>query len=93
VGCWSANAFWTFSAPWREHPAVAEYRADLALSHNNLGVWHWNTDQLDEAERAYREALNIRKALVEQDPSVSARKFSIAGRPLVAQASSKRWQS
>jgi tetratricopeptide (TPR) repeat protein/tRNA A-37 threonylcarbamoyl transferase component Bud32 len=52
-----------------EFPNRPEFRQDLAISHNNLGVLLRDTGRLKEAEAAHRDALAIRKQLAAEFPN------------------------
>ncbi len=54
-----------------DFPNRTNYRRDLALSYNNLGVLLRNTGRHKEAEVAYQNALAIRKQLREDIPSLA----------------------
>lgn len=41
---------------------------DLATTLNNLGVLHWNTNNLEQAEAEHKEALEIRRTLAQTNP-------------------------
>jgi tetratricopeptide (TPR) repeat protein len=49
---------------------VPEYRRDLAQIHTNLGILLKDTGRPKEAEAAYRDALELQKALAAQLPNV-----------------------
>jgi tetratricopeptide (TPR) repeat protein len=53
-----------------QHPAVLEYRRDLAKNHHNLGILLAELDQRAEAEAAYRAALKLQEELAAQHPAV-----------------------
>jgi tetratricopeptide (TPR) repeat protein len=53
-----------------EHPQVPEYRQELAMTHNNLGNLLQATGRVAEAEKAYRQALQLRERLVAEHPQV-----------------------
>jgi tetratricopeptide (TPR) repeat protein len=48
----------------REHPAERRYRSDLAGTLNNLGAAQSRGDQLRDAARAYREAIDLQSDLL-----------------------------
>jgi serine/threonine-protein kinase len=52
-----------------DFPGVANYRQELATSHNHLGILLQATGRLEEAEGAYRQALTLRKQLAADFPS------------------------
>ena len=51
-----------------DFPTRPEFRQDLAMSHNNLGLLLNATGRLTEAEAAYAEALAIKKQLAADFP-------------------------
>jgi tetratricopeptide (TPR) repeat protein len=53
-----------------DFPAVPEYRQDLAMSHNNLGLLLADLGKRTEAEAAYRQALALREKLAADFPAV-----------------------
>ena len=60
---------------------MPEYQNDLAVSHNNLGILYQDTGRAKEAEAAYKEALAIRKILVEKHPEVPEYQNRTSGQP------------
>jgi len=54
-----------------EHPQVPQYREELATTHNNLGGLLLVTRRLAEAEKAYRQALELYERLVAEHPQVA----------------------
>ena len=62
-----------------EFPAVPEYRRDLALSHNNLGILLSGLRKRPEAEEQYRKALAIQEKLVAEFPAVPEYRKDLAG--------------
>src|SRR5262249_33226377 len=56
----------------REHANVPEYQGDLAWSYGGLGLVYLDRGRLDEAEAAFREALDRREQLATANPTVSA---------------------
>jgi tetratricopeptide (TPR) repeat protein len=53
-----------------EHPQVPQYRQELAMTHNNLGLLLQATGRVAEAEKAYRQALQLYERLVAEHPQV-----------------------
>src|SRR5206468_11898775 len=49
-------------------PDVAEYRDDLATSHNGLGNISYSRKRVDDGERHYRTAIGLRERLVREHP-------------------------
>ncbi len=66
-----------------EHPQVPEYRQQLATTHNNLGLLLKATGRVAEAEKAHRQALQLREQLVAEHPQVVEYKVDL-GRVLGA---------
>jgi tetratricopeptide (TPR) repeat protein len=55
-----------------DFPAVSQYRADLAHSHNQLGGWLAKQGRSADAEAAFRAALKPQEQLVADFPTVLA---------------------
>ncbi len=62
----------------RDHPQVADYRARLALTHNNLGHLYDDTDQRARALHNFEEALKLRRALCAEQPEVPGHRADLA---------------
>jgi serine/threonine-protein kinase len=52
-----------------EYPGVADHRAELASSHNNLGLLLESLGRLPEAEQAYRQGLDLLRPLADEFPT------------------------
>jgi serine/threonine-protein kinase len=64
-----ARAQEIFAGLAAQHPAVPQYRQELAASHNNLGMLLHDARGLKEAENAYRSAVNVFRQLVVDFPT------------------------
>jgi eukaryotic-like serine/threonine-protein kinase len=53
-----------------DFPAVPDYRREMALSHNNLGIQLADLGKRAEAEELYRKALTIQEKLATDFPAV-----------------------
>ncbi len=67
-----------FAALAAEFPAVPEYRANLAVSHNDLGLLLNDLGNRAEAEEQYHRALVIREKLVAEFPAVPEYRAELA---------------
>src|SRR5262249_42749309 len=61
------------------YPAIPQYWSELASTRNNLGVLLADLGQGAEAEKAYREAAEIRRGLVREFPNVPAYAVELGG--------------
>jgi hypothetical protein len=53
-----------------EYPQVPQYRRELAGTHNNMGNLLQITGRAADAEKAYRQALQLQERLVAEHPQV-----------------------
>ncbi len=60
-------------------PAVPEYRGELAMTHNNLGILLADRGDGPEAEEQYRLAMDIQEQLASDFPDVPAYGISLGG--------------
>jgi tetratricopeptide (TPR) repeat protein len=69
----------------------ATYRPDVATTLNNLAVLYSETQRLEEAESAFREALDLYRELAQKDPAVYQPKVSaiLAALESLAEAKAK----
>jgi len=53
----------------RDHPSVARFQNDLAMSHNNVGVSREETGDFQGALESYGQAIEIQTKLLRNDPA------------------------
>jgi tetratricopeptide (TPR) repeat protein len=62
-----------------DFPARAEFRQELAQSHNNRGTLLYSTGRVQEAEQDYDQALSLYKQLAADDPNQPDLRNKLAG--------------
>jgi tetratricopeptide (TPR) repeat protein len=62
-----------------DFPAVPDYRQELAVTHENLGVLLKDTGRGKEAEGEYRQARDLQQHLVNESPGVPGYRERLAG--------------
>ena len=65
----------------RENPSITGYQADLAKSHNNVGILLCFTSRTDEAMKHYSAAKDIRERLVAEIPARAEFQKDLAAHP------------